>query len=83
MSGDRGEEGATASPSLGAGAGDWIMPPVSYVDPARRFCEFCGRPIARKFWRAEREGGAGIFCDPGHAALYATYPGSVGDNEQP
>ena len=58
------------------GAGGWVMPPVSYVDPARRFCEFCGRPIARRFWQVEMERGAAIFCDAAHAALFTTYPSS-------
>jgi hypothetical protein len=59
------------------GDGKWIMPSVSYVDPTRRFCELCGRPIARRYWRARTERGEGIFCDPAHAALYATYPRST------
>jgi hypothetical protein len=57
-------------------AGGWVTPPVSYVDPTRRFCEFCGRPIARRFWQVEMEHGVAIFCDPAHAALYTTYPKS-------
>jgi hypothetical protein len=52
--------------------GEWITPPISYVDPRRRFCAFCGRPIARRFWQV----GAGIFCDPAHAHEYTTYPRS-------
>jgi len=55
-------------------SGEWVTPPVSYVDPKRRFCEFCGRPIARRFWRTETKSEVGIFCDPSHAVLYTTYP---------
>jgi hypothetical protein len=55
-------------------ADGWVTPAVSYVDPARRFCQFCGRPIARRFWQVETAGGVEIFCDPAHASLYATYP---------
>jgi hypothetical protein len=57
-------------------AGEWITPPVSYVDPNRRFCAFCGRPIARKYWQVKEGTERLIFCDPAHAALRATYPES-------
>jgi hypothetical protein len=81
MNADRGENQIRPRSILAAGNGDWVMPPVSYVDPTRRFCEFCGRPIARKFWRAKTERGVGIFCHPAHAALYATYPVSAVSND--
>ena len=55
-------------------AGEWIMPPVSYVDPRRRFCVLCGRPIARRYWQVAMEGTNRVFCDPAHADLYTTYP---------
>ena len=54
--------------------GEWIAPSVSYVDPTRRFCQFCGRPIARRFWKAETKSGERLFCEPALAALQATYP---------
>jgi hypothetical protein len=57
--------------------GEWITPPISYVDPRRRFCAFCGRPIARRFWRVSVGGAEAIFCDPAHAHLDATYPSST------
>jgi hypothetical protein len=76
MIADRGEGESKPRSSHASGNGDWVMPPVSYIDPTRRFCEFCGRPIARKFWRATIEQGVAIFCDPAHAALHATYPTS-------
>ena len=59
---------------IGSEGGEWITPAVSYVDPRRRFCVFCGRPIARRFWQAGAVGGAGIYCDPAHAQRHATYP---------
>ena len=77
MSADRGESESRPTSSLSSGNGEWIVPPVSYVDPTRRFCEFCGRPIARRFWQAKKVHGVGIFCDPAHAALNATYPDST------
>jgi hypothetical protein len=77
MSADGGERETRAQPSPGGGGGEWITPAVSYVDPTRRFCELCGRPIARRFWQVRTERGTGIFCDPGHAALYTTYPRSA------
>jgi hypothetical protein len=76
MSADGGEDETRTHPGLASGNGAWIMPAVSYVDPTRRFCELCGRPIARRFWQARTERGEAIFCDPAHAALYATYPES-------
>ena len=54
--------------------GEWVVPAVSYVDPVRRSCDFCGRPIARRYWRVRQEGEERIYCDPGHARLDTTYP---------
>lgn len=53
--------------------GEWITPSVSYVEPRRRACALCGRPIARRYWRAAPAGAALPFCDPTHADLYRTY----------
>jgi len=74
MSGDRGGRDMSSGSKPAAVIGEWVTPPVSYVDPSRRFCQFCGRPIARKFWQVETKNGETIFCDPAHAALYTTYP---------
>ena len=54
--------------------GEWIVPPVSYVDPNRRFCALCGRPIARRYWRARIGEREEVFCEPRHAWLYTPYP---------
>jgi hypothetical protein len=59
-----------------AEAGRWVTPPVSYVDPARRFCAMTGRPIARKYWQVIVDGKELAFCDREHAVRYATYPKS-------
>jgi hypothetical protein len=56
--------------------GEWIVPPVSYVAPSRRFCALCGRPIARRYWRAKIGEREEVFCEPAHARLYTTYPWS-------
>ena len=56
-----------------ATTGEWVMPPVSYVEPMRIFCALCGRPIARRHWRAKLAGKTLPFCDPGHEELYRTY----------
>ena len=55
--------------------GQWIEPEVNYVAPERRFCAYCGRPIARRYW-AQRttEGATTPFCTPEHAARQATHP---------
>jgi hypothetical protein len=76
MSADHGANDIEPRSSLVGGNGEWVVPPVSYVDTTRRFCEFCGRPIARRFWQATTDQGVAIFCDPAHAALYKTYPNS-------
>jgi hypothetical protein len=81
MIADHGENEIRPRLSLAGGNGDWVTPPVSYVDPTRCFCAFCGRPIARKFWQAETEEGVAIFCDPAHATLYETYPSSAGSSD--
>ena len=72
MSAATGGSGISETPG-----GEWVVPAVSYVDPARRSCAFCGRPIARRYWRVTREGEERIFCDPAHARLDATYPGRL------
>jgi hypothetical protein len=61
--------------------GEWVVPAVSYVDPVRRSCAFCGRPIARRYWRELREGAERIYCDPAHARLDVTYPKGLGDQD--
>ena len=53
-------------------SGRWIEPGVSYIHPERRFCGYCGRPIARRYWQQD-EGGRQAYCGPGHAAR-TTYP---------
>jgi hypothetical protein len=64
-------------------SGQWITPEVSYVDPVRRFCDFCGRPIARRYWQEAEHGAGHIFCEPAHAALYSTYVKRItGDDER-
>lgn len=57
-------------------SGDWVTPAVSYIDPERRFCTLCGRPIARRYWQVRIGSEALPFCTPAHAILYATYPHS-------
>ena len=49
--------------------GVWVVPEVSYVDPQRRFCRYCGRPIARGFWRVSSGGETWSYCDARHADL--------------
>lgn len=56
--------------------GEWVTPEVSYVDPERRHCAHCGRPIARRYWRREVGGKARVFCGPDHAVRFMTYPKS-------
>lgn len=57
-----------------AWGGRWVVPPVSYINPVRRFCAMTGRPIARGYWQVivgEREL---AFSDRDHAVRYTTYP---------
>lgn len=53
--------------------GFWTEIDVSYVDPQRRSCALCGRPLAKNIWREEIEGCELDFCEPSHAALYQSY----------
>ena len=53
--------------------GEWITPTVSYVEPQRIACALCGRPIARKYWRASIDEQHLAFCEPDHAGLYVSY----------
>jgi hypothetical protein len=57
-----------------AQGGRWIVPPVSYIDPVRRFCTMTGRPIARGYWQVMNGGREVVFSDRAHAERYATYP---------
>ena len=57
----------------GAGAGEWVEPRISYVEPARRHCALCGRPLARRVGRAATPEGPRDFCDPAHEALLTSY----------
>jgi hypothetical protein len=67
----------------GAGAsGAWVTPEVSYVDPRRRFCDLCGRPIARRYWQSYQAGQRRTYCDPAHAALDTAYPKSPLTNQE-
>ncbi|MDQ2652268.1 MAG: hypothetical protein M3Z20_04400 [Chloroflexota bacterium] len=55
--------------------GRWVEPEVNYVAPERRFCAYCGRPIARRYWEAQGAGGdMTTYCSPEHADRKATYP---------
>ena len=67
-------EGKDAEAGEGAVDGEWVTPAMSYIDPVRRFCALCGRPIARRYWKTEQDTEELAFCDPAHAARYATYP---------
>lgn len=58
---------------LAGTGGGWVLPDVSYIDPSRRFCAYCGRPIARRYWAELAESDL-AYCDAQHAARHATYP---------
>jgi hypothetical protein len=68
---DRPTDAAHATSISPVADGRWVVPPVSYVDPERRFCAYCGRPLARRFWEQATRVGAQAFCDPTHAAREA------------
>lgn len=74
MTGKEGDEGIVSWARSGHGSGEWVTPAVSYVDPVRRVCAYCGRPIARRYWREPVGETGGSFCDPAHAARHTTYP---------
>lgn len=65
-------EAAIEAMELEVGGG-WVTPDVSYIDPSRRFCAYCGRPIARRYW-ARPDDAEEAYCDADHAARHATYP---------
>ena len=59
--------------------GQWVEPEVNYVDPERRFCAYCGRPIARRYWRATSVNGEEVaYCSPDHAARHENHPEQTG-----
>lgn len=47
----------------------WVTLDVGYVDPQRRSCVLCGRPLARQIWRQEVGGNMLEFCEPAHVDL--------------
>jgi hypothetical protein len=58
--------------------GEWITPEVSYVEPNRRFCAYCGRPIARRYWRVGTLAGELAYCEPAHAVRHTAASGAPG-----
>jgi hypothetical protein len=79
-----GEQGGSMADEAGARdreVGRWVEPAVSYIDPARRTCGYCGRPIARRYWEREEEGEGRAYCGPEHASR-TTYPGSPNRNRR-
>ena len=77
MTAERSDGDVGAAPASETSEGRWVRPAVSYVDPMRRFCDLCGRPIARRFWQVKTGSGEGVYCDPAHARLHTTYPVSL------
>jgi hypothetical protein len=73
MSDERVMGGCANSDMPDMGVGYWVTPAVSYVDPVRRFCAYCGRPIARRYWERVENGREMGYCSPAHAA-HTTYP---------
>lgn len=51
----------------------WVVPGVSYVNPARIHCRFCGSPIPRRYWRVNIGLHAGLYCNSEHAEMFLTY----------
>jgi hypothetical protein len=54
--------------------GAWVRPDVSYIDPVRRLCSYCGLSIARRYWRPDEGEDGKVYCDPAHVPAEATYP---------
>jgi len=60
--------------------GGWVVDEVSYVDPVRAFCDLCGRPLTRRYWRVERAGRVLRYCEPAHAGMDIAARGSDTEN---
>lgn len=54
-------------------SGSWVIREVGYVDPQRRSCALCGRPLARRIWQETVHGVTLEFCEPAHVVLYRDY----------
>jgi hypothetical protein len=80
MTGERDEVSASERTISLSEAGAWVRPDVSYIDPVRRFCAYCGRPIARGYWQPNEGEDGKVYCDPAHAPAQATYPMSTDYN---
>ncbi len=59
----------------------WITPRVSYVNPARIHCRFCGSPIPRRYWFVGEAANSGFFCNPEHAEMFLSYSIPIWGNE--
>jgi hypothetical protein len=53
--------------------GEWQINEISYLKANREACDLCGRPIATRYWGAEANGEAKMFCSPDHERLYHEY----------
>ena len=53
--------------------GEWKRNEISYLKANRDACALCGHPIATRYWGAEVEGAARVFCSPDHEAKYVSY----------
>jgi hypothetical protein len=53
--------------------GRWEESDARWFELRLLYCALCGKVIPRRFWRAEVDGAARIFCDPSCEALYRSY----------
>jgi hypothetical protein len=53
--------------------GEWKRNEISYLRANRDVCALCGHPIAIRYWGADVNGKAEMFCSPAHEQLYHDY----------
>ena len=60
--------------------GEWKRAEISYLKANRNACDLCGHPIAIRYWGAEVDGEAKMFCSPEHEQLYHAHQLTVRRN---
>ncbi len=53
--------------------GGWLTLRLEWTRSAANACRLCGRPLGRRAWSDDPEGGGELFCEPECATLYREY----------
>lgn len=51
----------------------WLTLRLDWTRSAALTCRLCGRPLGRRAWSDDPDGGGELFCEPDCEALYREY----------